>query len=235
MPTRRRAFTLIELLTVMAISGVLAGILFPVLSSVRAKAGNARCVSNLRQIGVAFQLYAGDNRGRLGDYRKTSGGVIAGMRYWGGKQGTWGYPSKDRVLYPYLPDPEVFHCPADTGGAAGTNAGSSSWEQAGNSYLVQNSGTRGIIYDSQGKVPGIIEQIEHPARTILAFDATLLNSTAPFSSSTAEWHPGGRSNVVMVDGHVALLEKTAAAKWPLNPAGYSWGWRVDTGKLNQWD
>ena len=59
----QRAFTLIELLSVIAIVGILAAILIPTLSHVREAARSSDCSSNLRQIGVAFQLYAADNRG----------------------------------------------------------------------------------------------------------------------------------------------------------------------------
>jgi len=63
-PHRRGAFTLIELLTVIAIIGILAAILIPVVGLVRDKARGARCVSNLRQLGVGIHLYASDNNDR---------------------------------------------------------------------------------------------------------------------------------------------------------------------------
>lgn len=68
-PTHHRAgnhaFSLIELLTVIAIIGILAAILIPVVGRVRANARNSTCLSNLRQIGVGCLMYANDHRGLL--------------------------------------------------------------------------------------------------------------------------------------------------------------------------
>lgn len=61
----RRGFTLMELLVVMAIMGLLAAILLPALSSVRAQAKRTLCANNLRQIGVALRAYIHDNKDRL--------------------------------------------------------------------------------------------------------------------------------------------------------------------------
>ncbi|HTQ50423.1 MAG TPA: prepilin-type N-terminal cleavage/methylation domain-containing protein [Candidatus Acidoferrales bacterium] len=63
--SRNRGFTLIELLVVIAIIAILAAILLPVLTQAQKRALRIECVSNVRQWGLAFQIYAGDNNDNL--------------------------------------------------------------------------------------------------------------------------------------------------------------------------
>jgi prepilin-type N-terminal cleavage/methylation domain-containing protein/prepilin-type processing-associated H-X9-DG protein len=95
---RLAAFTLIELLTVIAIIGILAAILIPTVGSVREAAKASVCVSNLRQIGLSTILYALDNKDRLPD------------------AGTGNDPAWARTISAYLSTPptqraSIFVCP----------------------------------------------------------------------------------------------------------------------------
>src|ERR1700704_4266497 len=71
---RFRAFTLIELLVVVAVIAVLAATIVPALSKAKERSLQTRCMSNLKQIGIAMELYVNDNEDAL------PGPVLGGVR-----------------------------------------------------------------------------------------------------------------------------------------------------------
>jgi len=79
---KRNGFTLIELLVVIAIIAILAAILFPVFAQARAKARQTQCLNNMRQIGMAVQMYLNDNDEGYPFTMAIINGIPSTVNYW---------------------------------------------------------------------------------------------------------------------------------------------------------
>ena len=111
----QHGFTLVELLITIAIIAILAGMLLPTLGRSKASAQRIKCVSNLRQLGLAAHLYWDDNAGNCFRYggTLTNGGQLYWFGWMGpGTEGQRPFDASQGALYPYLQGRGVEICPA---------------------------------------------------------------------------------------------------------------------------
>jgi len=222
MRRKARGFTLIELLVVIAIIAILAAILFPVFAKARAKARQASCQSNLKQIGLAWDMYAQDY-----DERFTY---------------LWPTPSWSSYIPradPYIKNRGVWLCPSNWDTACGCGypggAGDVNYREA--SYMYNMFLTEGESYANlNGKK---LEAIVAPAQTIMMFDGrrSILHFTAwawgngqggrSCNPSVANLH-NEMANCLYVDGHVKSKKVPMIQVPDVNPAPPNdWRWELD--------
>src|SRR5258708_2105762 len=117
----RNAFTLIELLVVIAIIAILAGMLLPALSKAKAKGQSIACLNNLRQLQLAWIIYADDHNDLMCPNKSTGNGTD--LDSYRGLPGSWvlgnvrldSSPTniESGVLFPYTKSLGVYKCPTD--------------------------------------------------------------------------------------------------------------------------
>ncbi len=114
---QKRAFTLIELLVVIAIIAILAALLLPALAAAKRKAQRINCVSNLKQVGIAFRLWEGDNNDRYSMAVSTTYNGAKEKIYTSSSGPTAGYGLTNvfTVMSNELSTPKILYCPADSG------------------------------------------------------------------------------------------------------------------------
>lgn len=220
----KRAFTLIEILTVLLICSVLAALLVAGLKDARMKAGDAKCASNLRQIGAAFHMYGADHNNEVPYSIDWSSNEAAGT--WFGYNGAYYSRTWKDLIGEYLPGENVHYgiksyrstvwgCPS----WSGPDKRSPPFNQYCINARIQPSDGRQFRFS----------QINSPGNTVLVAEAAetpipYFNRISPLDDSSepklAERHGGG-GNFLFFDGSVRVIsakdEIFKPSSWNVKP------------------
>lgn len=238
MNASKRGFTLIELLVVIAIIAILAAILFPVFAQARESARITSCMSNMKQHGTAWMMYAQD-------YDETF--PLSRSEYGGGDP-PWNGPSCDcdgnctvnktwmSLTQPYIKSYDVFRCPSNPNSAQTT-------EDKDKNFRI-SYGTNGVV--QWGWRPLRQASINRPAETVMLLETTW--SCADLGDWVArkqtppacDWGQGfnthrgknGLMNWAFFDGHAKAYKLPAVfARQGQKGQGYSLIGREDDGNF----
>jgi prepilin-type N-terminal cleavage/methylation domain-containing protein len=214
---RGGAFTLVELLLVIAIIAILAALLFPALAAVQARSKRVACLDNLKQSALSFQMYTADNDGKLAQNYpvvQTEGDswVLGNMKV--SDDSTNKTLIRQGKFYPYASQVALYRCPSDpsrTGNAPRVRSYSmNGW--IGSRYMEtypRTNGFRTFVRDSELSAAGpsklwvIID--EHEASIDDAWFLVTMDDSRPFASFPATRHEGSYG-LNFADGHTEFYK-----------------------------
>ena len=179
---RSRAFTLVELLVVLAVIAILASLLLPALSKAKEAGRGTACLSNLHQIGLALQIYVSENNNRLPImYDQLIGTNIPPTNP--------PPPTVDIVLRNHLMNINVLLCPSDRKKLFEDTGSSYAWNSLLNGQDAEHLHVFGINFN--------------PHQIPIFFDKEGFHSARGF---------GKEVNYVYADGHIKKLLEIQGTK-----------------------
>jgi prepilin-type N-terminal cleavage/methylation domain-containing protein/prepilin-type processing-associated H-X9-DG protein len=233
---RARGFTLLELLVAIAAVSILASLLLPALAQCKLKARTIRCYSNLRQLGLATQLYWDENSDTA--FRYLSGFTNGGGVYWFGwlqqwsseNEGSRSFDPGQGALYPYLQGQGIELCPAFDYGFARLKlkAAGASYGYGYNKHLsgirmprVTASSEVALLADSAQ-----VNDFQAPASPVNPLLEEFYYVSTNAFEATAHFRHQQHANAVFCDGHVARESPHPGSVDPRLPA--QWVGRLRT-------
>jgi prepilin-type N-terminal cleavage/methylation domain-containing protein/prepilin-type processing-associated H-X9-DG protein len=248
--TRRRpqasnpgwGFTLIELLVVIAVIALLAGMLAPALAKAKGRALRTVCVSQLKQLSLAWSMYTQDNNGRVPETYSfdPAGGLNSNVWVRGSMDDSpaYGPIESGRLdstnvstittgkLFPYSQAAAIYHCPADHSTTRGTprvrSYSINGW--MGGRPLAGEEEYRLFLNESEIINPGPAQAFvlvdEHEASINDGWFALDMRGTRGFIDVPARRHDG-TFTISFADGHVELwtLKDPRTRQWQGSPLG----------------
>lgn len=205
----KAGFTLVELLTVIVIIGVLAGLSVVVISKARESSRNTTCINRLRQIGVALQLFASDHRGQI-PWRsyEPENNPLEGKSQWHRWILELGYlDSTDGPLRS-----NVFYCPSWKPVDPNDTTDGINPIHAHYRYGLRLWAPPGQTFNAGRLLP--LNAIQNPARFFLVADSyytTTGTQGYQIAPGQEEWRVHLRhshnANTLFADGHVAAMPR----------------------------
>ena len=235
-------FTLIELLVVIAIIAILAALLLPALSAAKARTKAAGCISNLRQLGLGWRMYADDNSGTLAVNLPAPDAEKAWVN--GQSQSLTSFLLTNTTvvqgtLFPYIGNQRAYHCPADD---TQTNGELHVLSYAMNGWMGSRTMNQ-YPYTATGNGPAYRTFVRETELTVISATSRLwvladedpstmndgwflvtMNDSQPFASFPGIRHQrGGGMN--FADGHTEIFklrDPASERSKQINPTNPDW-------------
>ena len=222
MKKNKNAFTLIELLVVIAIIAILAAMLLPALAAAKKRAQKINCVNNLRQAGLAFRLWSGDNSDRYPQMVSyTLGGASEYLSHANGTAINAANPLIPGMAFMVVSNemstPKILYCTSDNFHSVATNFSYSDLlgaaTPAGTSKVATPTGPGKISYFING------DALDANPQDVLMGDENIGNANTAANAASTYMFTQTAAGVAPSKSIASQLSATA---WSANAGAWSW-------------